>query len=114
MLVLLGVLLVVAGFAVGMNPLLVVLASALATGVAAGLSPVEVLAAFGQAFNENRHVSAAWLNLPVIGVPGRSGRPGAGPWPACGALARPLRTPPGAGGLHVAGRRGDVLARGRR
>ena len=37
MLVLLGVLLVVAGFAVGLNPLLVVLASALATGLAAGL-----------------------------------------------------------------------------
>lgn len=73
MLVLLGVLLVVAGFAVGLNPLLVVLASALATGLAAGLSPVEVLAAFGKAFNENRYVSAAWLILPVIGVLERSG-----------------------------------------
>jgi uncharacterized membrane protein len=73
MLVLLGVLLVVAGFAVGLNPLLVVLASALATGLAAGLSPMEVLAAFGKAFNENRYVSAAWLILPVIGVLERSG-----------------------------------------
>jgi len=73
MLVLLGVLLVVAGFAVGLNPLLVVLASALATGLAAGLSPLEVLAAFGKAFNENRYVSAAWLILPVIGVLERSG-----------------------------------------
>ncbi|MFM8821642.1 MAG: 5-oxoproline transporter, DUF969 family subunit, partial [Phenylobacterium sp.] len=73
MLVLLGVLLVVAGFAVGLNPLLVVLASALVTGLAAGLSPLEVLAAFGKAFNENRYVSAAWLILPVIGVLERSG-----------------------------------------
>jgi uncharacterized membrane protein len=73
MLVLLGVLLVVAGFAVGLNPLLVVLASALATGLAAGLSPLEVLAAFGKAFNENRYVSAAWLILPVIGLLERSG-----------------------------------------
>ena len=73
MLVLLGVLLVVAGSAVGLNPLLVVLASALATGLAAGLSPLEVLAAFGKAFNENRYVSAAWLILPVIGVLERSG-----------------------------------------
>lgn len=73
MLVLLGVLLVVAGFAVGLNPLLVVLASALATGLAAGLSPLEVLAAFGKAFNDNRYVSAAWLVLPVIGVLERAG-----------------------------------------
>ena len=65
MLVLLGVLLVVAGFAVGLNPLLVVLASALATGLAAGTSPVEVLAAVRTAFNENRLVVPFWVNLPA-------------------------------------------------
>ena len=73
MLILLGVAVVVAGFALGFNPLLVVTASAFVTGLIAGLSPVEVLAAFGKAFNENRYVSAAWLILPVIGVLERAG-----------------------------------------
>ena len=73
MLILLGVAVVVAGFAAGFNPLLVVMASAFATGLAAGLSPVEVLSAFGKAFNDNRYVSAAWLILPVIGMLERAG-----------------------------------------
>jgi uncharacterized membrane protein len=73
MLTLLGVAAVVVGFAVGLNPLLVVTAAAFITGLAAGKSPVEVLAAFGHAFNENRFVSAAYLVLPVIGVVERAG-----------------------------------------
>ncbi len=73
MLILLGVAVVVAGFAAGFNPLLVVMVSAILTGMAAGLAPLEVLAAFGKAFNENRYVSAALLVLPVIGVLERAG-----------------------------------------
>lgn len=73
MLTLLGVAVVVAGFAAGFNPLLVVVAAALVTGVTAGLSPVAVLAALGKAFNENRFVSAALLVLPVVGVAERAG-----------------------------------------
>ncbi|WP_304170307.1 DUF969 domain-containing protein [Phenylobacterium aquaticum] len=73
MLILLGVALVVAGFAIGLNPLLVVVASALVTGMLAGHPLVEVLSAFGKAFNQNRYVSAVWLILPVIGVLERAG-----------------------------------------
>ena len=73
MLVLLGVLVVVAGFAVGLNPLLVVVASVLITGMLAGHSLPDVISAFGKAFNENRYVSVAWLILPVIGVLERAG-----------------------------------------
>jgi uncharacterized membrane protein len=73
MLTLLGVATVVVGFAVRLNPLLVVTIAAFVTGLAAGLSPVEVLEAFGKAFNENRFVSAAYLVLPVIGVVERAG-----------------------------------------
>jgi uncharacterized membrane protein len=73
MLTLLGVAVVVVGFAVRLNPLLVVVIAAFVTGWAAGLTPVEVLAAFGKAFNENRFVSAAYLVLPVIGVVERAG-----------------------------------------
>jgi uncharacterized membrane protein len=73
LLTLLGVAVVIVGFALRFNPLLVVVASALVTGLAAGMSPQEVLAAFGKAFNENRFVSVAWLVLPAIGVLERAG-----------------------------------------
>ncbi|MBL9097988.1 MAG: DUF969 domain-containing protein [Alphaproteobacteria bacterium] len=73
MLTLLGVAVVIVGFALRFNPLLVVVASALVTGLAAGMSPQDVLAAFGKAFNENRFVSVAWLVLPAIGVLERAG-----------------------------------------
>src|SRR5687767_5272707 len=73
MLTLLGVVVVVAGFAARLNPLLVVVAAAFVTGLFAGLSPVEVLAAFGKAFNENRYVTIAYLVLPMVGVLERAG-----------------------------------------
>ncbi len=73
MLILLGVALVVVGFAVGFNPLLVVVVSALVTGMAAGHTPLEVLATFGKAFNQNRNISVVFLVLPVIGVLERAG-----------------------------------------
>lgn len=73
MLTLLGVAVVVIGFAVRLNPLLVVVLAALATGWFAGLSPVQVLAAFGKAFNENRFVTVAYLVLPMVGVLERAG-----------------------------------------
>lgn len=72
-LTLFGVLVVVVGFAVRLNPLLVVVASAFITGLLAGLGPVEVLAAFGKAFNDNRLVSVSLLALPLIGTLERAG-----------------------------------------
>lgn len=73
MLTLLGVAVIVLGFALRFNPLLVVIAAALTSGLAAGLAPLEVLAAFGKAFNTNRYVTVAWLVLPAIGVLERAG-----------------------------------------
>jgi uncharacterized membrane protein len=66
--VLLGVATIVAGFLLRFNPLLVIMASALATGVAAGLDLPTVIAAFGKAFNDTRYVSIVWIVLPVIGM----------------------------------------------
>lgn len=66
--VLLGIVTIVAGFLLRFNPLLVILASALVTGIAAGLDPAAILAAFGKAFNETRYVSIVWIVLPVIGL----------------------------------------------
>jgi uncharacterized membrane protein len=70
---LLGVLVVVAGFALRLNPLLVVLAASLVTGFAAGMGPYEVVAALGKAFTANRYMSVVWLVLPVVGVLERAG-----------------------------------------
>jgi uncharacterized membrane protein len=68
-----GVAVVVLGFIARINPLLVVVAAALVSGIAAGLDPAAVLAAFGKAFNDNRYVSLTWLVLPAIGALERAG-----------------------------------------
>jgi len=68
MLVLIGILIIIAGFVLRFNPLLVIMASALATGLAAGLDITAIIAAFGKAFNDTRYVSIVWIVLPVIGL----------------------------------------------
>jgi len=64
---LIGILLVILGFALKLNPMLVVTASALVTGLIAGMGPVEVVSTFGKAFNDNRIIAIVWIVLPVIG-----------------------------------------------
>ena len=68
-----GIGIVVIGFLLRLNPLLVVTVAAMATGLAAGLAPIAVVSAFGKAFNENRYVSLIWIVLPVIGLLERYG-----------------------------------------
>jgi uncharacterized membrane protein len=65
---LIGIVIVVVGFVLRINPLLVVTIAGLATGVASGLGPLEVVAAFGKAFITSRYVAIVWLVLPVIGL----------------------------------------------
>lgn len=73
MLVLAGIGVIVAGFLLRFNPLLVVAASALVTGLAAGLDPLAIIAAFGKAFNDSRYVTVIYIVLPVIGLLERHG-----------------------------------------
>ena len=84
MLVLLGIAVVVLGFIARINPLLVILLAAIVTGVAAAVAPgvdlpalgqaaIRTLAAFGDAFNDNRYFHITWLVLPVIGLLERAG-----------------------------------------
>jgi uncharacterized membrane protein len=73
MLVLAGIAVIALGFLLRFNPMLVVVVSALVTGVAAGLDPVRILATFGKAFNDSRYVSAIYIVLPVIGILERYG-----------------------------------------
>lgn len=71
--VLLGVGVVVIGFVARINPLLVIAAAAITTGLAAGMEPLALVAALGKAFNDNRYVSLIWIVLPVIGLLEREG-----------------------------------------
>lgn len=82
--VLLGVLVVVVGFAARLNPLLIVVVAALVTGVAAvvapGVTPAallagagETLAVLGKGFKDNRYISVTWMILPLIGLLEREG-----------------------------------------
>lgn len=73
MLVLAGIVVIAAGFMLRFNPLLVVIASALVTGLAAGLDPVTIVSAFGKAFNDNRYITIIYIVLPVIGILERHG-----------------------------------------
>jgi uncharacterized membrane protein len=70
---LLGIVVVIAGFALRLNGLLVVAAAAIVTGLAGGLDLVAVISAFGKAFNDNRYVSLSWVVLPAIGALERAG-----------------------------------------
>jgi len=66
--VLLGIPVLVIGFLLGVNPLLVVAVSGGVTGLLAGLDPFTVLDKFGEAFVANRGVGLVWVVVPVIGL----------------------------------------------
>ncbi len=68
MLVLLGILVVVVGFALRLNPMLVVTVAGLVTGFLGGMTPLAILNAFGTGFAGSRSVSIFLLVLPVIGM----------------------------------------------
>lgn len=70
---LLGIALVVLGFALRFNPLLVVAVSAIATGLLGRMPFLKVLAALGHGFNQNRNVTIVYIVLPVIGLLERHG-----------------------------------------
>lgn len=70
---LLGILVVILGFAFKVNPVLVVAVAAVVTGWAAGLPVVKLLAVIGSAFLKNRFLLLFVLTLPVIGLLERHG-----------------------------------------
>ena len=70
---LLGIALVVLGFALRFNPLLVVAAAAIVTGLLGHLPFLKVLGTLGHGFNENRYVTITYIVLPVIGILERYG-----------------------------------------
>lgn len=70
---LIGVLIVILGFVLRFNPLLVVTVAGLVTGFVAKLPIDKILAQFGTSFVTNRYMSLFILILPVIGLMERYG-----------------------------------------
>ena len=82
MLVLLAIVVVVTGFLVRLNPLMVVVAAALAAGVLAAVDAahgavsagalwealLSTIRTLGKNFNDDRFVSVVWLILPPCGL----------------------------------------------
>lgn len=73
MLTLIGIVIVIVGFAMRFNPLIVVVVAGVATGFAGQVPLEKILTIFGEAFVKNRYLSLFILTLPVIGVLERSG-----------------------------------------
>lgn len=73
MLPLLGVLVVIVGFALRLNPLIVVTIAGIVSALLAGISPLHILDAFGSGFANSRSISLAFIVLPVVGLAERFG-----------------------------------------
>jgi uncharacterized membrane protein len=70
---LIGVVVVLVGFALKRNPVLVVVAAGVASGLAAGMKIGDLLALLGNSFVSNRALLLFVLTLPVIGLLERYG-----------------------------------------
>jgi uncharacterized membrane protein len=70
---LIGILIIVLGFALRFNPMVVVPVAAIATGLLAGLDLHAVISKLGKAFNDSRIIAVPWIVLPVIGLLERYG-----------------------------------------
>jgi len=73
MLQLIGVLIIVVGFAMRLDTISVVIVAGIVTGLAGGLSVQEILSTLGGAFITNRYMSLFLVTLPVIGILERYG-----------------------------------------
>lgn len=73
MFVLIGVALVIIGFALRIHALLVVTVAGIVTAAIAGIGPVDILNTFGTGFAGSRSVTTFAIVLPVIGLIERHG-----------------------------------------
>jgi len=70
---LIGIVIIILGFAFKFDTIAVVIISAVATALVAGISVPDLLTLLGKSFVENRVVSLFFLTLPMIGVIERHG-----------------------------------------
>lgn len=65
---LIGILIIIVGFALKLDTIAVVLTAGLATGFVAGFSFGEILDILGKAFITNRYMTIFFITLPIIGL----------------------------------------------
>ena len=70
---LIGVVIVIIGFAIKFDTIATVVIAGLATGLVAGMTPMEIFDTLGKSFISNRTATLLVLTLPVIGVCERYG-----------------------------------------
>lgn len=70
---LIGVVIVVIGFAIKFDTIATVVIAGLVTGLVAGMTPMEILTVLGNSFLTNRTATLFVLTLPVIGICERYG-----------------------------------------
>ncbi len=70
---LIGVVIVIIGFAIKFDTIATVVIAGLATGLVAGMTPMEIFETLGKSFISNRTATLFVLTLPVIGVCERYG-----------------------------------------
>ena len=70
---LIGVLIVVIGFAIKFDTIATVVIAGVATGLVAGMTPMEILETLGSSFISNRTATLFVLTLPCIGICERFG-----------------------------------------
>ncbi len=70
---LLGILIVIAGFALKLDPILIIVVSAVVTAFVGGIAPGEFLSAIGEGFVNNRSITIFILVMLVTGTLERNG-----------------------------------------
>lgn len=65
---LIGILIVIVGFALKMDTIMTVVIAGIVTGLVAGLSPIEVLAILGKSFTSQRVATIFVITLPIVGI----------------------------------------------
>lgn len=70
---LLGILIVIVGFALKLDSILIIVLSAVVTAFVGGISPVDFLSAFGEGFVNNRSITIFILVMLVTGTLERNG-----------------------------------------
>ena len=70
---LIGVLIVILGFALKRDTIATVVVAGLVTGLVAGMTPMEILEVLGNSFITQRTATLFVLTLPIIGISERYG-----------------------------------------
>lgn len=73
MIKLLGIIIIVFGFALKLDTIAVVLIAGLVTGLLAHINPLEIFNILGKAFVESRYISLFLLTLAIVGILERNG-----------------------------------------